>query len=169
MSLVYGYPGPKDFSRPLIEVTTCFSAAHCYLPSLEEALTQAEQWDAARARSEWAPNGLSDARKSAQLVVGVVEDPPRPFGLPSPEVPVPASDFAHQDRAVVIDGEQRVITAVSFRHYEALSFDLGTKVVTAVARFGFPDTPSFYTVDDLGPYVAGLRRSMLDGLRRREA
>jgi hypothetical protein len=117
-------------------------------------LIQAEHRDAACARGEGAPNWLS---------------PPCPFGLPSPQVPVEASDFAHQDRSVVIDGEQRFITVVSFRHYEALSFGLGTKVVTAVARFGFPDTPSFYTVDDLGPYVAGLRRSMLDGLRGREA
>ena len=168
MSLVYGYPDPSDFARPLIEVMTCFSAAHCDLPSLKEALTQAEHRDGAWARGEWAPGWLSQARKPPRLSVRVV-DPPRPFGLPFPEASVPPSGFADQDRAVVIDGEQRVITAVSFRHYEALSFGLGTKVVTAVARFGFPDTPSFYTVDDLGPYVAGLRRSMLDGLRRREA
>jgi len=123
MSLVYGYPDPSDFSRPLIEVMTCFSAAHCDLPSLKEALTQAEHRDAAWARGEWAPGWLSQARKAPRLSVRVV-DPPSPFGspfgLPSAEVPLPASDFAYQDRAVVIDGEQRVITAVTFRRYEAL-------------------------------------------------
>jgi hypothetical protein len=76
------------------------------------------------------------------------------------------SGFAQQDRAVVIDGEQRLIPVVSFRHYEALRFDQGTKVVTAVARFGFPDAPSFHTVDDLGPYAAGHRRFMLGLLPR---
>jgi hypothetical protein len=143
MSLIYGYLHPRDISRPLIEVMTCFSAAHCYLPSLKEALTQAEHRDAVWARDEWA-------------------DPPGPFSPPdTPEMAVPASGFTHQDRAVVIDGEQRAVPVLSFRHYEALSFDLGTKVVTAVARFGLPDTPTFYTVDDLGPYAAGFRRFML--------
>jgi hypothetical protein len=149
MSVVYGYPHQRDVSRPLIEVMTCFSADRCYLPSLKEALTRAEHRDAAWARGEW-------------------EDPTDPFS-PAPRMPVPASGFAHQDRAVVIDGEQRVIPAVSFRHYEALRFRQGTKVVTAVARFGFPDAPLFHAVDDLGPYVAGFRRFMLGQLRLREA
>jgi hypothetical protein len=146
MSLVYGYPHPRDISRPLIEVMTCFSAAHCYLPPLDETLARAEHRDAAWARGEW-------------------EDPVDPFS-PALTVPVPVSGFTHQDRAVVIDGEQRVVPVVSFRHYEALRFDQGTKVVTAVARFGFPDAASFHTVDDLGPYVAGHRRFMLGLLPR---
>ena len=50
----------------------------------------------------------------------------------------------------------------------ALRFHQGAKVATAVARFGFPDAPSFHTVDDLGPYVAGFRRFMLGLLRLRE-
>src|SRR5579875_2713399 len=135
MSLIYGYPHPRDVSRPLIEVMTCFSAARCYQPSLEEALVRAEHRDAAYARGDW-------------------EDPAGPFAPPiglDPSVPVPASGFTRQDRAVVIDGEQRVVPLVSYRRYEALRFCQDTKIVTAVARSGFPGAPSFRTADDLGP------------------
>ena len=149
MSLVYGYPHQRDVSRPLIEVMTYFSTEDCYLPSLKEALARAEHRDAAWARGEW-------------------EDVPDTFGS-HPGAPVPVGGFARQDRAVAIDGEQWVIPAVSFRHYEALRFDQGAKAVIAVARFGFPDAPSFHTVDDLGPYVAGFRRFMVGLLRLREA
>jgi len=149
MSLIYGYPHPRDVSRPLIEVMTCFSAARCYLPPLEEVLARAGYRDAAYARGEWeAPAGSFD---------------------PIPGVPVPASGFAHRDRAVVIDGDQRMIPVVSFGPYEALRFHQDTKVVTAVARFALPDAPSFHTVDDLGPYVAGFRRFMLSLPRLRQA
>jgi hypothetical protein len=139
MALVYGCPHPRDVSRPLTEVMTCFSVAHCYLPSLEEVLARAGHRDAAWARGDWEyPTGAFD---------------------PIPGVPVPGGGFAHHDRAVVIDGDQRVIRAVSFGRYEALRFHQDTKVVSTVARFGFTDTPSFHTVDDLGPYVAGFRGS----------
>jgi hypothetical protein len=150
MSLVYGYPHPRDVSQPLIEVMTCFSAARCYRPLLEEALVRADHRDAAYARDEWAD------------VPGPFEPP---IGLDS-SVPVPANGFAHQDRAVIIDGEQRVVPVVSYRRYEALRFHQDTKIVTAVARSGFPEAPSFHTVDDLGPYAAGFRRFMLSVLRR---
>lgn len=72
-----------------------------------------------------------------------------------------ASGFAHQDRAVAIDGEQQVVQVVSYQHYEAFRFHQDTKIVTAIARFGFPEGPSFHTVDDLGPYIAGFRRFRL--------
>jgi hypothetical protein len=150
MSLIYGYPHPRDVPRPLIEVMTCFSAARCYLPSAEEALVRAERQDAAYARGDW-------------------EDAAGPFDPPigpDPSVPVPASGFAREDRVVIIDGEQQVVPLVSYRHYAALRFHQDTKVVTAVARSGFADAPSFHTVDDLGPYVAGFRRFMLSMLWR---
>ena len=145
MALVYGYPHPRDVSRPLIEVMTCFSAARCYLPSLEEVLTRAELRHAAWLRGDW-------------------EEPTGPFD-PYPEVRVPASGFYRRDQAVVVDGEQRVIPIVFFRHHDALRFQQDTKIVTAVARFGFPAAPSFHTVDDLGPYAAGFRRFVLSWLR----
>lgn len=148
--LIYGYRHPRDIARPLIEVRTCFSAERCYCPSLEEALVRAGQRDAAYARGRWA-------------------DAPGPFDPPTglePSVPVPAAGFAHQDRTVVIDGQQQMVRIVSYQDYEALGFHQDEKIVTAVARSGFPAAPSFHTVDDLGPYIAGFRRSMLGMLWR---
>jgi hypothetical protein len=113
--------------------------------SLEEALARAEHRDAAWARGEWEHVG-------------------GPFS-PVPRVTVPVNGFTQQDRAVEVDGEQRVIPLLSLGHYQALRFEQDTKAVTAVARFGFPEALSFYTVDDLGPYVAGFRRFMLGLLR----
>jgi hypothetical protein len=149
--LVYGYPHPLDVARPLIEVMTCFRVARCHLPSIKKALTRAKHRDAAWAGGEW-------------------ENATGPFSASHPEAPIPDSGFAYQRRTVVIDSEQRTVAAVSFGQYEALRFRHGTMVVTAVARFGFPDTLSFQTVDDLRPYAAGFRRFMVSLLLRlREA
>lgn len=150
ISLVYGYANPRDTARPKIEVMTCFSPPHCYLPSLEQVLARAAHADEADARDDW-------------------EDSTSPFGDPAFEVAVPAGGFSSQDRTVVLEGQHEVVSVVCFRHYEALRFRQDKKVVMAVARFGFPGTPSFHTVDDLRPYVAGRRRFTLSLLRLLDA
>jgi hypothetical protein len=94
-------------------------------------------------------------------MVGVFSPPDRP----SEEVPVPEADFVRQEQTVIVDGEQRAIPVMSLRQYDALRFRQGSMVVTAVARLGFPDAPSFHTVEDLEPYFAGHRRFVLSWLR----
>jgi hypothetical protein len=142
MVLAYGYP--HAVSRPLIEVATCFAERHCFLPSLEEAITRAEHRDAFYARSEWVDSG-------------------GPFD-PMPAISVPARDFGRDERTVGIDGEERATTVVSYGDYAALQFRQGSAVVTAVARLGFPDVLSFQAIHDLEPYFAGYRRFVLGWL-----
>jgi hypothetical protein len=129
----------------LIEVATCFSERHCYLPSLEEAIGRAEHRDAAWTRGDWESAG-------------------GPFE-PVPEVPLSLGAFEHEERSVVVEGQERAIAVVSRRNYEALRFRQGPAVVTAVARSGFPGVPSFQVVDDLEPYFAGYTRFVLSWLR----
>jgi hypothetical protein len=147
MVLAYGHP--FDVAKPLIEVATCFSEPYCYLPSVGQALARAEHRDAA-----WARNDLGE-------LVGVFS----PANRPSEEVPVPEDVLTRQRRAADVDGEQRAMQVVSLRQYEALRFRHGPMVVTAVARWGFPDPLSFRTVSDLEPYFAGHRRFVLSWLR----
>jgi hypothetical protein len=82
-----------------------------------------------------------------------------------PEVQVPAGGFGRGERVVVVAGQERRVPAVSRGAYEALRFDHGSVVVTAVARSGLPDRPRFDVVEDLEPYLAGHRRFILGWLR----
>lgn len=64
-----------------------------------------------------------------------------------------------------MDGEERTGTVVSHGDYAALRFRQGPVLITAVARLGFPPVLSFRVIDDLEPYFAGYRRSVLGFLR----
>jgi len=143
MVLSYGRPLVAEGS--FIEVATCFSERHLYPRSLEEAIARAEYRDVAWARKDWE---AGDA---------VFE--------PVPQVPVRPAGFDREERAVVVDGEERRATVVSRGSYEALRFRQGSAVVTAVARSGFPGVPSFQAVGDLEPYFAGYTRFVLSWLR----
>jgi hypothetical protein len=148
ISLSYGRP--HAVSGQLIEVATCFSEPDCDLPSPQEAIARAGQRDAAWARGDW-------------------EDAAEMSGAEPFEVPVPPTGFDRQERRVVVAGQQHGIPVVSRGGYEALQFRHGRMVVTAVARRGFPDVPSFGVVDDLEPYLAGYTRFVAGWLRFWEA
>jgi hypothetical protein len=144
--IVLAYGHPHEVSRPLIQVMTCFSVEHCYSPSLEEAIARAEHRDACFARLEW-----EDAGDSFD---------------PVPPVPIPDRNLDHGERIIVVDGEERAATVVSYGNYAALRFRQGSVVVTAVARLGFPPVLSFHVIDDLEPYFAGYRRFVLGWLKQ---
>jgi hypothetical protein len=129
----------------LTVVETCFSEADCDMPALEETITRAELRDDAWAREDW-------------------EGEPPVFGT-IPEVQVPSDGFDRQERAVVVDGQERRLPVVSRGRYEALRFVHDSMVVTAVARLGFPERPAFDVVGSLEPYLAEHRRFILSWLR----
>ena len=143
--VVLSYGRPLAVAGQLIEVATCFSERHCYLPSLEEAIGRAEHRDAAWARGDWGSAG------------GAFE--------PVPYVPVRPDGFEREERPVVVAGEERAVAVVARGNYEALRFQQGSAVVTAVARSGFAGVPSFQVVEDLEPYFEGYTRFVLSWLR----
>lgn len=130
---------------PLTEVETCFSGRDCYLPALEETITLAELRDEAWAREDW------------ESELGAFE--------PEPEVRVPADGFEREERAVIVAGQEHRLAVVSRGSYEALRFVRNPVVVTAVARLGFPQRPTFDVVEDLEPYLAEHRRFIRSWLR----
>jgi len=143
--VVLSYGRPLASAGQLIEVGTCFAERHCFLPSLEEEIRQAEHRDAAWARGDWESAG-------------------DPFD-PVPHVPVRPGGFEREERTVVVTGEERAMTVVARGNYQALRFRQDLAVVTAVARPGFPGVPTFQIVDDLEPYFAGYTRFVLSWLR----
>jgi hypothetical protein len=145
-SVVMSYGRPLAVTGPLTVVQTCFSEADCYLLPLQETIGRAELRDAAWSREDW-------------------EAEPAVFE-PSPEkIQVQAAGFEHDERAVVVAGQERRLPVVSHGSYEALRFTHGRLVVTAVARSGFPDRPAFDVVEDLEPYLAEHRRFIRSWLR----
>jgi hypothetical protein len=145
IEIVLGYGFPRAISRPLIEVATCFAPAESSVPSLGQALAGAAHRDACYARDKW-------------------EEAGGPFESPAPAQAL-ATELRRNDRQVVVDGEERYLAIASYRKYEALQFSQGSAVVTAVARFGFPDGLSFGQVDDLEPYFAGYIRFVRSWLK----
>jgi hypothetical protein len=143
--VVLCYGRPLDAAGPLTEVETCFAGGDRDLPALQETVTRAQLRDRAWAREDWEgdPGVFSDV----------------------PEVQVPADGFDRGERVVVVAGQERGVLVLSRGAYEALRFDHGLVVVTAVARSGFPDRPRFDVVEDLEPYLAGHRRFILSWLR----
>lgn len=141
--LAYGYP--HTVSRPMIEVATCFAEQDCSFPSLEVAIARAEHRDACFARSEWADAG-------------------GPFD-PMTGASVPDRQLGRDERTVTVDGEERVVTALSYGDYAALRFRQGSAHVMAVSRLGPSDGLSFRAADDLEPYFAGYKRFVLGWLK----
>jgi hypothetical protein len=129
-------------------VATYFSEPDCGLPSVEQALARAEHRDAA-----WARGDLED-------MTAVFSPPGSPWDVATRE-----TDFAPDERAFTVNGEQVVTTVLSLGRYQGLHFRHGSTVVIAVARFGFPDGLSFQSVDDLEPYLTGRRRFVLSWLQ----
>lgn len=144
-SVVLCYGRPLAVAGPLTEVETCFSERNCDVPTLQETLTRAELRDQAWAREDW-------------------EADPGIF-TSVPEVQVPADGFEHHERIVVVAGQERHVPVASRGRCEALRFDHGSMVVTAVARAGFPERPGFDVVEDLEPYLLEHRRFILSWLR----
>jgi len=141
------YGRPLELGESVIEVQTCFDEDDCYVPSLEEAITRAEERDAALRR-----------RDLTQVIEVFAEKPP---------IQVPGHAFDCAERAVMIDGTQRSVSVMSHGTYEALSFRQGSLLVTAVARFGFPAVPVFQAVDDLEAYAKPSAATLPSARRRR--
>ena len=66
---------------------------------------------------------------------------------------------------MVVAGQEREVPVTRHEGCEALRFEHDSKVVTAVARPGFPDRPQFELVNDVEPYFAEHRRFILSWLR----
>jgi hypothetical protein len=143
-SVVLCYGRPLAVAGPLTEVQTCFSG-DCDVLTLQEMIIRAELRDQAWAREDW-------------------EADPGVF-TSVPEVQVPADGFEHHELVVIVAGQERHVPVASRGHYEALRFDHGSMVVTAVARTGFPEGPGFDVVEDLEPYLLEHRRFILSWLR----
>jgi hypothetical protein len=144
-SIVLCYGRPLAVAGPFIEVQTCFSERDCHLPALEETITRARLRDDAWARQDW------------EREPGVFES--------AAEVEVPDDGFEYRDRTVVVAGQQRHLPVISQEGYEALRLEYHPMVVTAVARGGLPERPTFDVVADLEPYLAEHRRFILSWLR----
>jgi hypothetical protein len=144
-SVVLSYGRPLTAAGQLIEVETCFAETEYFSPELEETITRAELRDQAWARRDW------------------TAEPPV-FG-PAPDVHVPATGFEHDERIVLVAGQERQVPVTLHHRCEALRFTHDSMAVTAVARLGFPDRPQFELVTDLEPYLAEHRRFVLSWLR----
>jgi len=143
-SVVLSYGRPLTSDGQLIEVETCFAEPDCFLPALEETITRAELRDRAWARRDWTAE-------------------PSVFA-PVPGVHVPAGGFQRDEHVVVVAGQERQVPVTRHQGCEALRFAHDSKVVTVVARLGFPDRPQFELVNDLEPYLAEHRRFILSWL-----
>jgi hypothetical protein len=146
ISLLYG--DYLDRAAPLVEVITRWDGGTQRggpspagdLPPYARELGSAAHRDEAIARGDWTRAG-GDAEPA--------RGPFDPGGID-----------------IVVSGTPSRVTAVSFRHYLALSFTAQDAEVTVVSRHPLPESPRFDPVTDLQPFCTGWVRFTEDMYER---
>jgi hypothetical protein len=133
MSLLFG--SPFDPAAPLLEITT--------------------RWDGCR----WG-DGLGPSAPSGAWELVMADRRDREGGwkdphlLPPPPAPA-AGEFGRSRLGIIVCGAARTVPVVSYRHFQAYSFDAAAVTVTVIVRHAPPGTPIFSPVTDLEPFIAG--------------
>jgi hypothetical protein len=127
-----------DVTAPLVEVTTHLDGGGD-LPSREVDILQRERQDAAITRHDWEAieneaGGVDDEDAAARLAI------------------------SDQYLDVLVDGEPRTVSVLSYRHFRALRLSYDNATVRVVSRHGTPELPRFELVTDLEPYFRGYAR-----------